>query len=326
MAALLTTTGKSWTSFILPKYISTSAPLSARGVRHVIRGFNIPEEDVQDMDADDIEAVSSQDMEAMKHQSSQIEFYAKRFQSHKRKKTIEQKYFKDYKPKEDNLLTWAMKEQLRYLHSTDPDMWTPDALAKAFPISPAGAQKLLKVRWVMKNEAEIEKHDRAIAARWKKHTKGQLGSARLLQHTFDNRGNKETHPVPALGPDQILSTLETLKFHNDEEPYTKKAVRPKNKLPRAPKMRGGSFSSIIKDYELQASQLRENSNDKQQDSPSSSVSGSLDILKIISGTPKYEGTYTSVTFPAAHKPKENKKYKKGEKMMTFHEFIKNKTA
>ncbi|KAG7164889.1 hypothetical protein Hamer_G017291 [Homarus americanus] len=232
-----------------------------RGVRHVIRGFNIPEEDVQDMDADDIEAVSSQDMEAMKHQSSQIEFYAKRFQSHKRKKTIEQKYFKDYKPKEDNLLTWAMKEQLRYLHSTDPDM-----------------------------------------------------------------GNKETHPVPALGPDQILSTLETLKFHNDEEPYTKKAVRPKNKLPRAPKMRGGSFSSIIKDYELQASQLRENSNDKQQDSPSSSVSGSLDILKIISGTPKYEGTYTSVTFPAAHKPKENKKYKKGEKMMTFHEFIKNKTA
>lgn len=64
-------------------------------------------------------------------------------------KTIEHKYFKNYRPKEENLLTWAMKEQLRYLHSSDPDMWTPEALSDAFPISPDG----VKVSYGSCNEA-----------------------------------------------------------------------------------------------------------------------------------------------------------------------------
>lgn len=63
---------------------------------------------------------------------------AKKYQDHLREKTIEHKYFKSRGPVEVNLLTWSMKEQLKYLHSSDPNHWTPEILAESFPISPEG--------------------------------------------------------------------------------------------------------------------------------------------------------------------------------------------
>lgn len=53
-------------------------------------------------------------------------------------KIIEKKYFK--KPKEPNLLTWTAKEQLKYLNSMDPGLWTPEKLAESFPISVEGVK------------------------------------------------------------------------------------------------------------------------------------------------------------------------------------------
>ena len=63
-----------------------------------------------------------------------------KFQHFIQQKTIRHKYFKQYEPVEENLLTWAMKEQLKYLHATDPDYWTPETLSVAFPISPLGVK------------------------------------------------------------------------------------------------------------------------------------------------------------------------------------------
>lgn len=46
----------------------------------------------------------------------------------------ERKHFKP--PKEPNMLTWSEKEQIRYLHQSEPEKWTPIVLAQSFPASP----------------------------------------------------------------------------------------------------------------------------------------------------------------------------------------------
>lgn len=52
-------------------------------------------------------------------------------------KIVKQKYFKEQVP---NFLTWSEKEHIRHLHSKDPEEWTPDSIAEAFPTTPEGAQ------------------------------------------------------------------------------------------------------------------------------------------------------------------------------------------
>nr|XP_053633530.1 uncharacterized protein LOC128689364 [Cherax quadricarinatus]XP_053633531.1 uncharacterized protein LOC128689364 [Cherax quadricarinatus]XP_053633532.1 uncharacterized protein LOC128689364 [Cherax quadricarinatus]XP_053633534.1 uncharacterized protein LOC128689364 [Cherax quadricarinatus]XP_053633535.1 uncharacterized protein LOC128689364 [Cherax quadricarinatus] len=323
MAGTVARAGRVWTSLKLHRFVSTTAPLSVRGIPRVLRGLGTAEEDVEDISIDDLEEMSNLDAEALQHHSSQLEVDAKKYQVHLRRETIKRKYFSDYEPKEKNLLTWAMKEQLRYLHSSDPSMWTPEALSKAFPISPAGAKKLLKVHWSPRSDAEIQKHDKQVAVRWKHLAKDQLGSAQLLKQISDNKRYMETQLAPTLGSDQILSTLQSLRFHDEEKPYSAMALKPRHKLPKVPKM-NGSFSSIIRDYELQVSQLNKNLEEDPNDADPTNQSRCMDLTTIIPGTPKYEGTYTQVTCPANHKPKE--KFKSRRKIMTFSEFIKNKTV
>jgi len=89
----------------------------------------------------------------------------KRQRNKKLFKIIERKYFKP--PSEPCLLTWAAKEQLRYLHETDEATWTPEKLAESFPISISGVKKLLKNNFCMSTEAQIENHDKAVYDRWK---------------------------------------------------------------------------------------------------------------------------------------------------------------
>ncbi|KAH8025716.1 hypothetical protein HPB51_010800 [Rhipicephalus microplus] len=55
---------------------------------------------------------------------------------------IRRKYFKDLFPPETNLLSWAAKEQIRYLHNLDPSEWTVEKIAQCFPVSVLGAKKL----------------------------------------------------------------------------------------------------------------------------------------------------------------------------------------
>lgn len=46
---------------------------------------------------------------------------------------VREKYFKDKWP---NFLTWQDKEQIRYLHQTDPEEWTIEKLSEGFPALP----------------------------------------------------------------------------------------------------------------------------------------------------------------------------------------------
>ena len=58
-------------------------------------------------------------------------------------KKVEKKYFPE--EQELNLLTWSAKEQIRYLHHTDPQQWTPEHIAECFPISPEGAKASIAI-------------------------------------------------------------------------------------------------------------------------------------------------------------------------------------
>lgn len=46
---------------------------------------------------------------------------------------VKQKYFKEKLP---NFLTWSDKEQIRYLHNTNPEEWTIEKLSEGFPALP----------------------------------------------------------------------------------------------------------------------------------------------------------------------------------------------
>lgn len=46
---------------------------------------------------------------------------------------VKQKYFKEKLP---NFLTWADKQQIQYLHSSNPEEWTVERLSEGFPALP----------------------------------------------------------------------------------------------------------------------------------------------------------------------------------------------
>ncbi|XP_063609835.1 uncharacterized protein LOC134783759 [Penaeus indicus] len=305
-------------SLSLGRPLYTSSSLSARGIERTLKSLNIGN-DVEDLSIEEIDNITNIDQRKLEKFSQQIERDADVHQRHIRQKTIEQKYFRNKGPEEQNLLTWAMKEQLRYLHSTDPDMWTPEALSVAFPISESGVKKLLKAKWFPRDEAAIEKHDRSVLATWKKYTKGHLGSSQLLKEMLNKKYGVTSERLPQpVNQEDILSTLESLRYEHEEEPYIAKGLRPKNKLPKRPKMKGNSFNSIIKDYESQLQQIKKEKNDEKP--PQEAVSPRCrDVAEITAGTPKYEGPYQNVS--VAPGPRQRAKAKTRSREITFTEFM-----
>lgn len=76
---------------------------------------------------------------------------------------IKKKMFK--KPNE-KLLTWAAKEQIRFLNSEYPEEWPVDRLAESFPVSRDSIISILKSRYIPRNDAEIIRHDERVHKHW----------------------------------------------------------------------------------------------------------------------------------------------------------------
>lgn len=153
-------------------------------------------------------------------------------------------------PKEPNILTWAARAQIRFLHAQDPYQWTPEVLADSFPVSKEAIISILKSKRLPEDENEIEKHDRKVHRNWLK-LKSELESKKdtdinLEGRThIDNRLSKMINaagipslPVPAA--DKIVMTKKRLveKLH--------------------PKV-VGPFSSIISDFKAQFEKENEKS-------------------------------------------------------------------
>lgn len=149
-------------------------------------------------------------------------------------KIINKKYFKS--TPEPTLLSWAAKEQLRYLHETEPKTWTPEKLANSFPISVDGVKKLLKSKYRHQTEKGIAKHDQSVLNNWKllKAGKGPIATA-IGQRLSSGKLNFET-----LDGDETLP-MPTKKWKQNWLPESNFVKTTNNTLP-------GEFESLVKDY------------------------------------------------------------------------------
>ncbi|XP_050687355.1 zinc finger MYM-type protein 1-like [Eriocheir sinensis] len=139
MAAMFTSPCRVLSSIRLARCIcNTSVSFTGKGIRGSVKGLGLREKELQELEAEDLENMTEASLDSFNQEAANIEGDVKRYQNHVRQKTIQRKYFKSRGLEEENLLTWSMKEQLKYLHSTDPDRWTPEVLSDSFPISPEG--------------------------------------------------------------------------------------------------------------------------------------------------------------------------------------------
>ncbi|GBN64149.1 hypothetical protein AVEN_209563-1 [Araneus ventricosus] len=71
-------------------------------------------------------------------EQKEIERQSVEHESFVKKQIIKRKYFK-YEL-ESNLLTYAAKQQIRYLNKLNPAEWTPETLSKCFPVTVTGVK------------------------------------------------------------------------------------------------------------------------------------------------------------------------------------------
>lgn len=108
---------------------------------------------------------------------------------------IKNKYFKDAGP---NFLTWAEKEQIRKLHTNDPEDWTIERLAESFPATVEIIAKVTAGKWYPKNVNRVQKHDESVKKNWARFHKNEMNNLdqELVEHlkkfshrNFDNTSN-----------------------------------------------------------------------------------------------------------------------------------------
>ncbi|KOC62301.1 hypothetical protein WH47_04059 [Habropoda laboriosa] len=177
------------------------------------------ETDFEELDHDDIGIYESDFTEVAK-------FYEEKKRARKadheqlKRLIVKSKYFKEVEP---SFLTYVEKEQIKKLHKTNPDEWTPQKLSESFPALPETIKKILKASWVPKSVDTILKYDKKVIQNWKNWKTGQLAvNFNLKEHLmkFKNRTISLT----------------------DRETLVNKFVAPKMEFP---KPTSSFFSSIV---------------------------------------------------------------------------------
>ncbi|RUS90229.1 hypothetical protein EGW08_002010 [Elysia chlorotica] len=91
-----------------------------------------------------------------------------------KRQTIKKRHFKT--APSPNLLTWAAKEQMRFLHRSNPEDWTIDSLTEHFPVSEESLKRILKTNRGILQEKDILKHDKEVLENWNNlHSKVESG-------------------------------------------------------------------------------------------------------------------------------------------------------
>lgn len=131
-----------------------------------------------------------------------------------RKNKMYRKHFKKVMDeKEISVLTYAEKEKIRYLHSTNPEEWTPDALSLSFPISPNGVSKLVKSSYRARSMQDIQAHDKLVAERIESIKRGEIDMTPDLQEKMKIRDKIPLHVGLVDQYDKtMLLKMEPVKF------------------------------------------------------------------------------------------------------------------
>uniref|UniRef100_A0A182PSF8 Uncharacterized protein n=1 Tax=Anopheles epiroticus TaxID=199890 RepID=A0A182PSF8_9DIPT len=155
-------------------------------------------------DAKPSEYESLEDSEANFHQvhQSHKQFEVEQAQYRDRLQTwiVGNKYFKT---KQLNFLTWSEKEQIRYLHSFDPEEWNIDKLTESFPADRYTIAKIVKTKWQPKDVKRMERHDAAVKENWQMFRSGRIrnidpGFAQHLQKFMQRDMDKVGHWQPKM--------------------------------------------------------------------------------------------------------------------------------
>lgn len=162
---------------------------------------------------------------------SHLKKFAKKERERLKLKILKRKYFKD--SKEENLLTWETKEQIRFLHQEFPEDWTIEKLSQSFPISHNGIIKLLNSSFVIKTREKILEHDMKVKKKWKE---------------LEADLSRKAGPINT----QSKNLIESGKLHLMKNAATLKGV-PRKMLQLKDDRKTGSeqvgiFSSIVKSY------------------------------------------------------------------------------
>lgn len=145
-----------------------------------------------------------------------------------RRAIVRRKYFKELYPPETNLLSWAAKQQIHYLHNLDPSEWTAERIAECFPVSVQGAKKLLKSQFRTATAERIAEHDRHVQLKWKalKTGKGDEKISPTTKKLYmegklreDQAYGNRTLPMPQQEND--IQTLELSRFSPEPGEYSK---------------------------------------------------------------------------------------------------------
>jgi len=116
-----------------------------------------------------------------------------------RRQKMFRKHFRDLTEKEISVLTWAEKEKIRYLHTSDPNEWTPEALACVFPITPEGVRGIIKSTFRAKSLNEIKNHDFNVSERIKRIKSGEIEMTPDLEEKMKMRDQMQLN-LGQIGP------------------------------------------------------------------------------------------------------------------------------
>lgn len=84
------------------------------------------------------------------------------------------KHYRDQLPREMCFLTFAERENIKYLCETDPEEWTPEAISECYPISPQGVNKLLRSSLKFRRIKDVVEYDKAVQYKVKLVKEGKI--------------------------------------------------------------------------------------------------------------------------------------------------------
>lgn len=138
------------------------------------------------------------------------------------------------------MLLWDEKLEIKALHAQDPKNWTVMKLAFSYPANPTIIQKILKTKWKLRTQEEIDAHDRRVRRNWEAFAEGKLKiSDKFLEKhlkSFSNRSKliapiskdvalvqkENENPLKSILKDggvfgNIYASYQQLKDHNVKE-------------------------------------------------------------------------------------------------------------
>jgi len=138
------------------------------GVR--IQSSVINKNNKNDLDIDDFDSLDT-DFSNLPEMHKLYEKETKAYREQTARWIVKNKYFKK---NNFNFLTWAEKEQIRYLHTNESEIYCVEKLAESFPADISTIVKLVKANWYPRDKNRIQKHDLAVKKNWELFKQGKI--------------------------------------------------------------------------------------------------------------------------------------------------------